>query len=91
MLNTLQEEHKINTAQLHDDLSEMESQLTIRNKEVTKLKQDHKLMIKQVGGRRSGQSQQAEVITQVKYLSVFKDFQWALFCIPSQSLSSSSS
>jgi len=67
MLNTLQEEHKINTAQLRDDLSEMESQLTIRDIELTKLK-DHMLMVKKLGGRRSGQSQQAEVITQVEYL-----------------------
>jgi len=46
----------------------MESRLKIRDIEVTKLKEDHKLMIKQLGGRRSDQSQQAEVVTQVEYL-----------------------
>jgi len=40
----------------------MESRLKIRDVEVTKLKEDHKLMIKQLGGRRNDQSQQREQV-----------------------------
>ena len=80
MLNSLQEEHKINTAQLCDVLSEMESRLKIRDIELTKLKQHHKLMIKQLGGRRSDQSQQAEVVTQVEYLcNMLQNVVWKLY------------
>jgi len=46
----------------------LESQLKIRDVEVTKLKEDHKLMIKQLEGRRSDQSQQGEAVTQVEDL-----------------------
>jgi len=58
----------------------MKSRLKIRDVEVTKLKEDHKLMIKQLGGRRSDQIQQVEVIAQVEYLQYAHIFQrvWKL-------------
>ena len=64
------------TAQLHDDLSEMESRLKVRDMEFTKLKKDHKLMIKQFGERRIDQSQPAEAATQVEYLCTNRDHKY---------------
>jgi len=52
----------------------MVSRLKIRDVEVTKLKEDHKLMIKQLGGRRSDQSQQGEAVMQVEDLCAYWDY-----------------
>ena len=46
--------------QLRDELSETQSRLTVRDLECTKLKEENKLMIKQLSGRRADQTQQVE-------------------------------
>ena len=49
---TLQEENKIKVGQLNNELSEMSSQLMVKEKELTKLKEDNKLLVKQFRDRK---------------------------------------
>ena len=46
-------------------LSEMSSQLMVKEKELTKLKEDNKLLVKQLGGRK--EKRRRETIPQVCY------------------------
>jgi len=50
------------TAQLQDDLSEMESRSKLKDLEIVRLNKERKLMMKQLSGRRSDQSQQQETV-----------------------------
>ena len=54
------------STQLHDDLSEMESRSKLKDIEIAKLKEDRKLMMKQLSERRSNQNQQQEILSQVQ-------------------------
>ena len=49
-------------SQLDDRLSEMSSQLMVKEKELTKLKENNKLLVKQFGDKKKG-----EIILQVCY------------------------
>ena len=62
---TLQEENKIKVGQLNNELSEMSSQLMVKEKELTKLKEDNKLLVKQFRDRK--EKKRRETIPQVCY------------------------
>ena len=50
--NTLQEEYKLKVGQLNSELSEMNSQMMVKEKELTKLKKENKQLIEQFSGRK---------------------------------------
>ena len=59
----------MNVSQLNDQLSEMSSQLMVKEKELTKLKEDHKLLVKQFRERKD--KKRRETIPQVIYASSY--------------------
>ena len=59
-----QEEEKMKVGQLTNDLSEMNSQLIVKEQELTKLKEDNKLLAKQFRDRKK---KRRETIAQVCY------------------------
>ena len=62
---TLQEENKIKVGQLNNELSDMSSQLMVKEKELVKLKEDNKLLVKQFRDRK--EKKRRETIPQVCY------------------------
>ena len=58
-----QEEEKMKVGQLTNDLSEMNSQLMVKEKELTKLKEDNKLLVKHLRDRKK--KKRRETIAQV--------------------------
>ena len=52
-------------AQLNEHLSQLESKLKIKEKEVTSLKNEKRLMIKQLSERKIDQSQNEETLKEV--------------------------
>ena len=60
-----QEEKNMKVSQLSNELSEMSSQLMVKEKELTKLKEDNKLLVKQFRDRK--EKRRRETITQVCY------------------------
>ena len=58
----LQEENKIKVGQLTNELSEMSSQLMIKEEELKKIKEDNKLLVKQFRDRKK---KRRETIAQV--------------------------
>ena len=52
-------------SQLNNELSEMSSQLMVKEKELIKLKEDNKLLVKQFGDRK--EKRRRETIAQVCY------------------------
>ncbi|XP_065893092.1 uncharacterized protein [Dysidea avara] len=74
-----EERSKLVMTQLHDELSEPQSRLTVRDLECTKLKEENKLMIKQLSGRRADQTQQEQMLGSGKYgevTQVFFNTEW---------------
>ena len=55
----------MNVSQLSNELSEMRSQLMVKEKELTKLKEDNKLLVKQFRERK--EKRRREAIAQVCY------------------------
>ena len=55
----------MNVSQLRNELSEMDSQLMVKEKELTKLKEDNKLLVKQFRERK--EKRRRETIAQVCY------------------------
>ena len=53
----------MNVRQLSNELSEMNSQLTVKEKELTKLREDNKLLVKQFRDRK--EKRRRETIAQV--------------------------
>ena len=62
---TVQEENKIKVSQLNNQLSEMSSQLMVKEKELAKLKEDNKLLVKHIRDRK--EKKRRETIPQVCY------------------------
>jgi len=60
-----QEENKVKFGKLKDELSEMSSQLMVKEKELKKLKEDNKLLVKQF--RDTKEKKKRETIPQVCY------------------------
>ena len=60
-----QEENKVNVSQLSNQFSEMSSQLMVKEQELTKLKEDNKLLVKQFRDRK--EKRKRETIAQVCY------------------------
>ena len=60
-----QEENTVNVSQLSNELSEMGSQLMVKEKELVKLKEDNKLLVKQFRDRK--EKRRRETIAQVCY------------------------
>ena len=60
-----QEEKNMKVSQLSNELSEMSSQLMVKEKELTKLKEDNKLLVKQFRDRK--EKRRRETIAQVCY------------------------
>ena len=60
-----QEEKNMKVSQLSNELSEMSSQLMVKEKEITKLKEDNKLLVKQFRDRK--EKRRRETIAQVCY------------------------
>ena len=60
-----QEEKSMKVSQLSNELSEMSSQLMVKEKELTKLKEDNKLLVKQFRDRK--EKRRRETIAQVCY------------------------
>ena len=60
-----QEEKNMKVSQLNNELSEMSSQLMVKEKELTKLKEDNKLLVKQFRDRK--EKRRRETISQVCY------------------------
>ena len=54
----------MNVTQLSNELCEVNSRLTVKEKELTKLKEDNKLLVKQLRDRKKGRR---ETIAQVHY------------------------
>ena len=60
-----QEEKNMKVSQLSNELSEMSSQLMVKEKELTKLKEDNKLLVKQFRNRK--EKRRRETTAQVCY------------------------
>ena len=65
LFQLLTQEEKVNVSQLSNELSEMSSQLMVKEKELTKLKEDNKLLVKQFRDRK--EKKRRETIPQVCY------------------------
>ena len=65
LFQLLTQEEKVNVNQLCNELSEMSSQLMVKKKELTTLKEDNKLLIKQFRDRK--EKERREIIPQVYY------------------------